>query len=72
MVKHLVDVAGVDHVALGTDFDGGTPPRELADASRMPALAAALRGAGMDEASVRKIFATNALRVMAWQPPAAR
>jgi len=72
MVKHLVEVAGIDHVALGTDFDGGTPPRDLADASRMPALAAALRGAGFDEASVRKIFGTNALRVMAWQPPAAR
>lgn len=68
MVKHMVKVAGTEHVALGTDFDGGTPPKELADASRMPALAEALREAGFDDADVRKIFATNALRVLAWRP----
>ncbi|MBM4360234.1 MAG: membrane dipeptidase [Deltaproteobacteria bacterium] len=67
MVKHMVAVAGVDHVALGTDFEGGTPPSGLRDASRMPELAKALIKARMSESDVRKIFATNALRILKWQ-----
>jgi membrane dipeptidase len=70
MVKHMVAVAGIDHVALGTDFEGGTPPTGLRDASQMPELATALLRAGMSEDEVRKVFATNALRVLKWQPEA--
>lgn len=68
MVKHMVAVAGVEHVAIGSDFDGGTPPSGLADASTLPSLASALVAAGMTEADVRKIMATNALRVLEWRP----
>jgi membrane dipeptidase len=63
--QHLVRVAGIEHVALGADFEGGIrPARGLADASRYPALARALQSNGMSEAAVRKLFSENALRVL--------
>ncbi|WP_437984564.1 dipeptidase [Sorangium sp. So ce117] len=68
-VDHMVRVAGVDHVAIGSDFDGGiVPPRGLADASALPALAARLRQRGMSREDVVKIFAQNALRILGWRP----
>ncbi len=66
MVKHMVDVAGIDHVGIGTDFDGGTPVTPLRDASKLPDLAAALLKAGMSDQDIRKIFATNVLRILYW------
>jgi membrane dipeptidase len=66
----LVAKAGEDHVAIGSDFDGGTqPPRDLADPSRFPALARALLDHGWSEARVRKVFAENALRVLDGRRP---
>ena len=63
--KHLVQVAGVAHVALGADFEGGIrPAKGLEDASHFPDLARALRGAGLSEAAVRQVFSENALRVL--------
>ncbi|HEY2409395.1 MAG TPA: membrane dipeptidase [Polyangiaceae bacterium] len=71
MTKHLYDVAGEDHVAIGSDFEGDIrPPPELADASRFPRLARALEKAGLSRAAVRKIFADNALRVLCPKLPA--
>lgn len=68
MAMHMVNVAGVDHVGLGTDFEGGAATAALKDASRLPVLAKALQKAGMSDADVRKIFAKNVVRVLAWQP----
>ncbi len=65
-VLHMVKVAGVEHVAIGTDFDGGNPVHALEDASKLQALAKELVTAGLSEADVRKIFAKNALRVLLW------
>lgn len=63
--SYLVRVAGVDHVALGADFEGGIrPARGLEDASHYPDLARALRRAGMSEAALAKLFSENALRVL--------
>jgi membrane dipeptidase len=68
-VEHLVAVAGIDHVAVGSDFDGGIePPEGLADAAAFPTLAAALRARGMSYDDVLKIFSLNALRILGWQP----
>jgi membrane dipeptidase len=65
MVRHLVAVAGEDHVALGSDFEGDIrPPAELRDASRFPRLAQALQKSGLSPVLVQKIFADNALRVL--------
>lgn len=62
---YLVRVAGVDHVALGADFEGGIrPARGLEDASHYPDLARALRRSGISEAALRKLFSENALRVL--------
>jgi len=63
--QHLVRVAGIEHVALGADFEGGIrPARGLEDASHFPDLARALTSGGMSEAAVRKLFSENALRVL--------
>jgi membrane dipeptidase len=64
-VLHLRQVVGIEHLAIGSDFEGDIrPPAELRDASRFPELASALTKAGLDAAEVRKIFAENALRVL--------
>jgi membrane dipeptidase len=65
MAVHLVKVAGVEHVAIGADFEGGIrPAKGLEDASHLPQLAKALRRAGLSEAAVQKLFSENALRVL--------
>ena len=64
-LKYLSEVAGPDHVAIGSDFEGDIrPPSELADASHFPRLSAALGRAGFTDAAVAKIFSGNALRVL--------
>lgn len=68
-IRHLTRVAGIDHVAIGSDFEGDIrPPPELADASRFPALSSALAQAGYSPDAIRKIFAENALRVLCPAP----
>lgn len=63
--KYLIRVAGIDHVALGADFEGGIRPAQgLEDASHFPDLAKALLKAGLNEAAVQKVFSENALRVL--------
>ncbi len=63
--RHLVQVAGVDHVAIGADFEGGIrPARGLADAAHFPDLARALLRSKMSESAVKKLFSENALRVL--------
>lgn len=68
VVRHILylrEVAGIDHLAIGSDFEGDIrPPDELRDAGRFPELASALARAGLEAAEVRKIFAQNALRVL--------
>lgn len=69
-LRHLVHVAGVEHVAIGSDFEGDIrPPPELSDASRYPRLGAALEHEGFEPAAIRKIFAENAWRVLCGSAP---
>src|SRR6202023_1853442 len=65
-IDHVAKVAGIDHVGIGTDFDGigNDVPKGLEDASKMRALAAALRQRGYSEADVEKVMGGNFLRVM--------
>jgi membrane dipeptidase len=63
-IAHAVEVAGVDHVGLGSDFDGATMPIGMEDASQLPKLTAALMAKGYSAADVEKILGGNILRVM--------
>ena len=64
-IDHIVKVAGIDHVGIGSDFDGiELVPRGLEDVSKMPAVTAALLKEGYSEADVRKIMGENFLRVI--------
>lgn len=64
-IDHAVKVAGIDHVGIGSDFDGiAAPPRGLEDVSRIPALRAALLKHGYSEADVARISGGNFLRML--------
>ncbi len=64
-VDHIAKVAGIDHVGIGSDFDGITaPPRGLEDISKMPALVAELLKRGYSEPDIKKILGGNYLRVI--------
>lgn len=64
-IDHAVAVAGVDHVGLGSDFDGiSTTPVGLEDASKLPAITAELAARGYSERDIKKILGGNLLRVV--------
>jgi membrane dipeptidase len=63
--RYIADRIGVDHVALGSDFDGATMPREVPDASAYQAVLAALEDAGFESDEVDRIAAGNWRRVLA-------
>jgi membrane dipeptidase len=63
-IDHAAKVAGVDHVGLGSDFDGATMPIGMEDASKLPRLTEALLGKGYSVSDVEKILGGNILRVM--------
>jgi membrane dipeptidase len=54
---------GIDHVALGSDFDGAVVPEELGGAAGLPKLVDALRDAGFNDAALAKITHENWLRI---------
>ncbi|HEX7299353.1 MAG TPA: dipeptidase [Solirubrobacteraceae bacterium] len=64
-VRHAVEVAGVEHVGLGSDFDGATMPAELADVAALPRLIDALRDAGFTAAEIDQIAWGNWRRILA-------
>lgn len=67
IVRHIGYVAeriGIDHVALGSDFDGATISRELGDVSGLPKLLAVLHEHGYDDAALRKLTHENWVRVL--------
>ena len=64
-IDHIRAVAGVDHVGLGSDFDGITEvPVGLEDVSKFPDLIAELLRRGWSEQDVRKVAGLNELRVL--------
>jgi len=70
-IRYVARAGGIDHVALGSDFEGDIrPPRGLGDVSGLPRLARALEADGLTRADVEKVFAGNALRVLCPRAPA--
>jgi membrane dipeptidase len=64
-IDHIVKITGIDHVGIGSDFDGvRMVPRGLEDVSKMPNLTQALMKRGYAEADIQKIMGSNFLRVI--------
>ena len=66
--RHVAEIAGVEAVALGSDFDGATMPATLGDVTGLPALFDALRAAGFSESELAGVTGGNWRRVLetAW------
>jgi membrane dipeptidase len=63
-IDHAVKVAGLDHVGLGSDFDGANMPYGMEDASMLPKITEALLKKGYSDSDVKKILGENTLRLM--------
>jgi membrane dipeptidase len=65
VIDYGVQLVGEDHIALGSDFDGGPPlPREIKDVSDYPQMTKAMQNLGYSESRIRKILGLNWLRVI--------
>jgi membrane dipeptidase len=64
-IEHIIKIAGVDHVGLGSDYDGiGSVPRQLEDVSTYPYITQELLNRGHSREEILKILGGNALRVL--------
>jgi len=67
IVRHaayIADRIGIDHVGLGSDFDGATMPQDLKDVAGLPKLMKALKEDGFDKKALKKIANENWIRVL--------
>ncbi|HEX9971605.1 MAG TPA: dipeptidase [bacterium] len=64
-IDHIVKVAGIDHVGIGTDFDGGGAVDGCNDVSEMGNITLELVKRGYTEEQIRKIWGGNIMRVLA-------
>ena len=64
-IDHAVKIAGIDHVGLGSDFDGAVMPVGMQDVTHIPQITDALLKKGYSESDIRKILGENTLRVLA-------
>ncbi len=67
MVRHidyLVEHLGIEHVGLGSDFDGATVSQEIKDVTGLPKLIAALREHGYDDVALHKLAYENWVQVL--------
>lgn len=63
-IGYLVETMGIDHVALGTDYDGAIVPSDLRDVTSLPAILEALSERGFDEEDLAKLAYANWERVL--------
>ena len=64
-IDHVVQLVGVDHVGIGTDFDGGGGIKDLMDVSQMENLTVEMVRRGYTKKDIEKIWGGNIMRVMA-------
>ncbi|MEO8372972.1 MAG: membrane dipeptidase, partial [Candidatus Solibacter sp.] len=64
--EHVIKIAGVDHVGLGSDFDGADDlfPKDIEDISKIPNLVRGLMERGLSDEEILKVLGGNTLRVM--------
>ncbi len=62
-IDHVVKVAGIDHVGIGSDFDGGGGLADCVDVAGYPKITAELLKRGYSEKDIDKIWGGNFLRV---------
>lgn len=63
-IDHIVKVAGINHVGIGTDFDGGGELEDCHDVSQMKNITIELLRRGYSDEDIRKIWGDNLMRVM--------
>lgn len=63
-VCYVVDKAGIDHVGIGTDYDGGVPHPVIPEVSRLIELTQGLMQRGFHNKEIKKIWGGNFLRIM--------
>ncbi|MFY9557156.1 MAG: dipeptidase [Blastocatellia bacterium] len=63
-IDHAVKLVGVDHVGLGSDFDGGSMPVGMEDCTQLPKITEALMRKGYSASDLRKILGENTLRLL--------
>ena len=63
-ILHAIDVAGIDHVGIGSDFDGDGGVPGLASAAEMINLTRRLMAAGLNQSQLRKIWGGNFIHIM--------
>jgi membrane dipeptidase len=63
-IDHAVKLVGVDHVGLGSDFDGGSMPVGMEDCTQLPKITEALVRKGYSASDMRKILGENTLRLL--------
>jgi len=69
-IDHIAKVGGVDHVCLGSDFDGiDSTPAGMEDVSHLPAITTELRKRGYQPEEIEKILGGNTLRVLEANEP---
>lgn len=63
-LDHLIGRLGIEHVGLGSDFDGATIPEAIGDVTGLAALRGAMRKHGFDDAAIRKLCHENWVSVL--------
>lgn len=63
-IDHIVALIGIDHIGIGTDFDGGGGLVDCVDVSELPEITRELVARGYSQEEIRKIWGENLMRVM--------
>lgn len=64
-IEHVIQVAGIDHVGIGADFDGvDALPMQLEDVAAYPVLTQVMLDRGYDEDAIRQVLGGNLMRVL--------
>ena len=66
-ILHMISVAGIDHVGIGSDFDGDGGVKGLASAAELINLTRHLQAAGLSDEDLQKLWGGNFLRVLSSQ-----